>query len=136
MIRTARFGEPLLLVVANDTALWFVAAGRCRVRDRCANETRRTLEHHLGSFENPRAQFFNTVIVSLTFEYMINSSLEVHGSLWYFAGLTFLGLIFVLVFLRETRGLTDKEMKSLYSPKATEDIDKLILELQATSKSK
>ena len=62
-------------------------------------------------------QFGNLIIISFTFEFMINSSLEVHGSVWYFAVICFLGFLFCLFFVRETRGLTDLQKKTLYSPK-------------------
>ena len=48
---------------------------------------------------------------------MINSALKVYGSIWYFSGLSFIGFIFVLCMVRETRGLTDLEKKSIYTPK-------------------
>jgi len=50
---------------------------------------------------------------------MINSPLEVHGSIWYFSGLTFIGCLFAIACIKETRGLTDIEKKTLYSPKNT-----------------
>lgn len=53
------------------------------------------------------AQFINLTLISFTFEFMINSSLDVYGSIWYFGGLTLLGFFFMLFFVRETRGLTD-----------------------------
>ena len=59
----------------------------------------------------------NLILVSFTFEFMINSALKIYGSIWYFAGLTFVGFFFCIFFVRETRGLTDIEKKSLYSPK-------------------
>jgi len=62
------------------------------------------------------AQFINLTIISLTFEYMINSTLEVHGSIWYFSVFSFLGFLFCLIFIKETRGLSDIEKKTLYSP--------------------
>ena len=68
------------------------------------------------------AQFINLVLISFTFEYMINSPMKIHGSIWYFGGLTFLGFIFCLFFVRETRGLNDLEKKTLYSPKSV-DVD-------------
>ena len=40
-------------------------------------------------------QFVNLSVISLTFEFMINSSLEVYGTMWYFAGWSVLGLFFV-----------------------------------------
>jgi len=66
------------------------------------------------------SQFINMTMVSLTFEFMINSSLEVHGTIWYYSALTFLGCFFCIIFIKETRGLTDLEKKTLYSPKNLE----------------
>ena len=53
------------------------------------------------------AQFINLTLISFTFEFMINSAMKVYGSIWYFAGITFLGCLFCYFFIRETRGLTD-----------------------------
>lgn len=80
------------------------------------------------------AQFINLTLISFTFEFMMNSALEVHGSIWYFAGLTSIGFLFVLLFVRETRGLTDLEKKTLYSPKNVE-IEQII-EMAATAETK
>ena len=63
------------------------------------------------------SQFLNLTLISLTFEYMINSSLGVSGSIWYFSAFTFIGFLFCLFIVKETRGLTDIEKKTLYSPK-------------------
>ena len=52
-------------------------------------------------------QSANFTIVAFTFEYMINSSLQVHGTIWYFASLNFLAFLFFMCFMKETRGLTD-----------------------------
>ena len=57
------------------------------------------------------------MLVAFTFEFMINSSLNVHGTLMYYGGTTFLGFLFCLCCVRETRGLTDLEKKTLYTPK-------------------
>ena len=62
-------------------------------------------------------KFVNLILISFTFEFMINSSLQVHGTVWYFAVICFLGFLFCLFFVRETRGLTDLQKKTLYSPK-------------------
>ena len=43
------------------------------------------------------------------------SSLHLNGSFWLFAGFNFLSIIYTLSFVKETRGLTDIEKKSLYS---------------------
>ena len=42
-----------------------------------------------------------------------------HGTVWYFSALNFLGLLFFLFFVKETKGLTDLEKKTLYSPTST-----------------
>ena len=62
---------------------------------------------------------------------MMNSSLEVHGSIWYFSGLTAIGCLFMICFVRETRGLTDLQKKTLYSPKNVEIED--IVEMTAAN---
>ena len=61
---------------------------------------------------------------------MINSELKVYGSIWYFSILTFIGFFFCLFFVRETRGLTDLEKKTLYSPKSVAPITDQIIEMQ------
>ena len=63
------------------------------------------------------SQFINLTVISLTFEYMINSVLKVFGTIWYYSAFCFLGFLFCLVFIRETRGLTDLQKKTVYSPK-------------------
>ena len=60
-------------------------------------------------------------MISFTFEFMINSSLKVYGSIWYFCGFTLIGFIYCIFNVRETRGLTDLEKKMLYSPKGVTD---------------
>jgi hypothetical protein len=62
----------------------------------------------------------NLTVISLTFEFMINSELKVYGSIWYFAAFTFVGFLFCLIFVRETKGLTDVQKKMLYSPKSVD----------------
>lgn len=61
-------------------------------------------------------QFISLSIICLTFEFMIAGPLNVHGTIWYHAAWNFVGLIFMCVLVRETRGLTDKQKKLLYSP--------------------
>jgi len=62
------------------------------------------------------SQFINLTIISFTFEYMINSSLQVHGSVWYFSAFSFLGFLFCIFVVKESKGLSDLEKKTLYSP--------------------
>ena len=61
---------------------------------------------------------------------MINSELQIYGSIWYFGVLTLIGFFFCLFFVKETRGLTDLEKKTLYSPKSIVPIDEQIIEMQ------
>ena len=68
----------------------------------------------------------NLLIVSFSFEYMINSPLQIHGTIWYYSTVTFVGFLFCLFFVKETMGLTENEKKTLYSPKSDDDIDVLI----------
>ena len=65
---------------------------------------------------------------------MINSGMKVYGTFWYFAVFCFLGFLFCLFFVRETRGLTDLEKKTLYSPKSSTEED--IIEMQEAEKQK
>ena len=63
------------------------------------------------------SQFLNLTLISLSFEYMINSPLGVSGSIWYFSAFTFIGFLFCAFVVKETRGLSDIEKKTLYSSK-------------------
>ena len=47
---------------------------------------------------------------------MINSSLKAYGSIWIFAACTFIGFLFIIFVMKETRGLTDLQKKTIYSP--------------------
>ena len=50
-----------------------------------------------------------------TSKYLRESSLHECGFFWLFACFNFFSIIFTLSFVKETRGLTDIEKKSLYS---------------------
>ena len=63
------------------------------------------------------AQFIFMLQLSMSFEYQIGSPMGIHGTFWLFAGLSLLGFFFMLIFVKETRGLTDREKKTLYTPK-------------------
>ena len=71
-------------------------------------------------------KFTNLLIVSFSFEYMINSPLMIHGTIWYYSSISFVGFLFCLFFVKETMGLTENEKKTLYSPKSNFEIDVLI----------
>ena len=82
------------------------------------------------------SQFMNATLLSFTFEYMINSELQVYGTFWYFSGMCFLGLLFVVFIVKETRGLTDLEKKTLYTPKSILDEATAVTELANKANSK
>ena len=52
-------------------------------------------------------KFINLLVVSFSFEYMINSPLQIHGTIWYYSSVTFVGFLFCLFFVKETMGLTE-----------------------------
>ena len=56
---------------------------------------------------------------------MINSSIGIDGTMWYFAIWNLLGTFYCMIFLRETQGLTDFQKKTLYAP-----VNKTISELE------
>ena len=48
-----------------------------------------------------------TMITSFVSPYMFDSSLDIMGTLWVYAGLTLVGLFYVIFVIKETKGLTD-----------------------------
>ena len=76
------------------------------------------------------AQYGNLTLISFTFESMMNSHLKVFGTIWYFSAISFIGTVFCYWFVKETRGLTDYEKKTLYTPKGYKDEDFKETELQ------
>jgi hypothetical protein len=45
----------------------------------------------------------------------MDSGLHTYGTFWLFAGFTLIGTVVTFIFMKETKGLTDKEKKTLYS---------------------
>ena len=62
-------------------------------------------------------QFINLLWLSLTMEYMIDGSLQAQGTFWLFGLFSTFGTVFVAIFVRESRGLSDKDLKQLYVKK-------------------
>ena len=60
-------------------------------------------------------QFVNMTLISFTTEYMI-AILQVHGTFLYFGTFCIIGGILSILFVKETKGLTDLERKNLYCP--------------------
>ncbi|CDW74001.1 sugar transporter family protein [Stylonychia lemnae] len=56
------------------------------------------------------------LVLSLTTNFLMNSALRPQGVFWLFSGISIFGGIYCIIFIRETKGLTDKEKKTLYSP--------------------
>ena len=65
-------------------------------------------------------QFVHMTQISFSVEYMIGGFLKVHGTFLYFGTICIIGGIFSMIFIKETKGLTDLEKKNLYSPDSAE----------------
>lgn len=62
------------------------------------------------------ALFLSLLEKSITIGFMVNSPMGPHGMFFFFGTITLLGAIFMAVYIKETKGLTDLEKKSLYYP--------------------
>jgi hypothetical protein len=60
-------------------------------------------------------QFITMLFLSFTMEYFINGPLQIHGTFWMFSVACFVGALFVHCSVKESKGLTDKQKKRLYS---------------------
>lgn len=58
------------------------------------------------------------LIEVLTVLALMNSPLEPSGVFFCFSAFSAMGAVFIYIYLKETKGLTDKEKRSLYSPEA------------------
>jgi len=52
-------------------------------------------------------QFASMLLMTLTVEFLIASQLQVQGTFWLYGALCAVGVAFVVIFLKETKGLTD-----------------------------
>lgn len=59
-------------------------------------------------------QFGTMMLFSLTVSFMIDSPLGMQGTFWTYAGFNLLAVIFMGLVIKETKGLTPVELKSLY----------------------
>ena len=64
--------------------------------------------------------FFSQLEIAITTDFIVQSSLGPQGMFFICSFITFLGAIFVWVFMKETSGLTDAEKKTLYVKNKTE----------------
>ena len=53
------------------------------------------------------SQFLSLTQVVLTSEFMFNSSMGIEGTFWYYGAITFIGTLFVGIFIKETKGLSN-----------------------------
>lgn len=54
---------------------------------------------------------------AITMEFMVHSkTFGPEGMFFFLGGITFLGAVFIIVFVKETAGLDDKAKKLLYTP--------------------
>lgn len=60
-------------------------------------------------------QFLNLFLISVVTEYII-AGLGNDGTFFFFGTMSFIGGIFIKIFVKETRGLNDQQKKQLYKP--------------------
>jgi hypothetical protein len=53
---------------------------------------------------------------AITMEFMVHSAMGPTGMFFFLGGVTFIGAVFIHVFIKETKGLSDKQKKLLYTP--------------------
>lgn len=63
------------------------------------------------------ALYLSLLEKAITMEFMVHSSMGPTGMFFFLSFITFIGAVFIQVFVKETKGLTDKEKKLLYTPK-------------------
>jgi len=63
------------------------------------------------------ALFLSLLEKAITMEFMVHSAMGAEGMFFLLGTITLIGAVFVLVFVKETKGLSDLEKKQLYMPK-------------------
>ena len=69
------------------------------------------------------ALFLSLLEKAITMEFMVHSAMGPEGMFFLLGGITLLGAVFVAIYIKETKGLSDKEKKSLYTPQDMLDED-------------
>ena len=62
------------------------------------------------------ALFLSLLEKAITMEFMVHSTMGPHGMFFLLGSVTLVGAIFIALFVKETKGLSDIEKKSLYFP--------------------
>ena len=80
------------------------------------------------------ALFLSLLEKAITMEFMVHSAMGPQGMFFLLGGITLLGALFVAVYIKETKGLSDKEKKQLYTPvEFLEDDAKPEIEMKKTA---
>jgi hypothetical protein len=69
------------------------------------------------------ALFLSLLEKAITMEFMVHSAMGAQGMFFLLGGVTLVGAVFVAMFVKETKGLSDLEKKSLYTPQDLLDED-------------
>ena len=78
------------------------------------------------------ALFLSLLEKAITMEFMVHSAMGPQGMFFLLGGITLVGALFVAIYIKETKGLSDKEKKQLYTPQQLLDEDaKAELEMQS-----
>ena len=62
------------------------------------------------------ALFLSLLEKAITMDFMVHSSMGPHGMFFFLGTITLIGAIFIAIFVKETKGLSDIEKKQLYYP--------------------
>ena len=54
-------------------------------------------------------------ITTYTFPFLLQSKLEGAGAFWLYSAISFVGFLFVAIFVPETRGKSDQEIKQYFA---------------------
>lgn len=69
------------------------------------------------------ALFLSLLEKAITMEFMVHSAMGPQGMFFLLGGITLVGAAFVAIYVKETKGLSDKEKKQLYTPQDLLDED-------------
>jgi len=69
------------------------------------------------------ALFLSLLEKAITMEFMVHSAMGPEGMFFLLGGITLVGAAFIAIYIKETKGLTDLEKKSLYTPQDLLDED-------------
>jgi len=63
------------------------------------------------------ALFLSLLEKAITMQVLVHSAMGPQGMFFLLGGITLVGAVFVWFYIKETKGLSDKEKKQLYTPK-------------------